>query len=296
MATLEAERPDHCAVLAYDYALINPLQVEQATWGDLPVVSVVPWQFGGQPHLFPLLLELGKLDRAVRLGLLDRMEAWEKDNDSPWFSALWKSPASALHLRDHLARHMVRRVSSRVDLLRPYDPRVFRHLSGWLLTPEQAGQLLGPIEVWAWREPDGAWFRHERHGETPQPELGARLAESQWASYGRLGVINSILAGLARDAPEVRSEAALWQRLDGLLAEATAVQRLDDDEDRRLYAEQAVRFHPRIHRHPELLRRLTLARSGEVSYTGACADLDDEALRALAIDCTKKDKEHEFAN
>ena len=54
---------------------------------------------------------------------------------------------------------------------------------------------------------------------------------------------------------------------------------------------QAVRFHPRIHSHPDLVRRLQAA-STDDSYVGACSDLDADTLTRYARELSSPCKDH----
>lgn len=272
---------DHRAIQEYGYAVVNPLQVDEGEFADLPTTPIVPEPFRMQPHLFPVLLVLDELDFDTRIGLLNRMRAWEIGSEFPFFSALIKSDATPLRMQRHLARQMMRQHRDGVDLLRPFDPRVFRHLT-WLLTNEQMDALLGPIEAWAWREPGGRWRQNIRrqisHAQTP------RLNEAQWNSYARLGLVNRLIAKLHHVVPELNEDARRAREMDHFLDAAERIHHLADTDDRCLFAEQAVRYHPRIHMHRALADRLINADAGQTSYVRACADLDEPTMRQLVHD------------
>jgi hypothetical protein len=49
---------------------------------------------------------------------------------------------------------------------------------------------------------------------------------------------------------------------------------MEDESDIFLFVEQVLLTHLGIHDHPELSRRLEQVQMGQVSYVGACLDLD----------------------
>ncbi|WP_413616688.1 hypothetical protein MRB56_21390 [Halomonas cupida] len=109
------------------------------------------------------------------------------------------------------------------------------------------------------------------------------LDRTQWRRIDRLASLNGILDRLLISAPEQTQDEILWRRVDSLLAKAEQLS-LGQDEDRQLYAEQAVRFHPDIHSHPAIKERLDAAREQGSTYTRICADLDDAMLERMAAE------------
>jgi hypothetical protein len=152
-------------------------------------------------------------------------------------------------------------------LLRFYDPRVFGHLQ-WILDERQINYLLGPIEKWSWRLLDGSWASQPRSADTGG--LGLKLTESQWRVLSRIGVLNRTLAHLTSagiPVGDIRFVASVieqaYERWD-----------MEDESDIFLFVEQVLLTHLGIHDHPELSRRLEQVQMGQVSYVGACLDLD----------------------
>jgi Domain of unknown function (DUF4123) len=272
---------DHPAFRNSAYAIIQPTQIDPAYRQGLDLHAIVPEPFNAQPDLFPALLDLKALDVKQRASLFKHAVAWESGVDTPYFSALLVTAASAAQIVAHLARRiLVKRPDGGQDALRFYDPFVFRHLR-WLLAPAQVDSLLGPAQCWYWRTPSGEWLGQSRvaaHASVP-PLL---LKPDQWPTLMRLGDINLTLRQLARVAPDIKDDEALAQQLDKLLDEAWAKHGMVSTADRCLYAEQAVRFHPRIHAHPQLLQRLKQVRTGAISYVRACADLNTTVLVELS--------------
>lgn len=271
---------DHRTMLGSRYAIINPLQVDASVWDDLPVRPIVPAAFLAHPELFPVLLALDELGNRARVGLLDRMAMWECTSTYPYFSALLSSDAAADRVERHLASLMVHQHHGIADVLRPHDPRVFRHMQ-WLLDDDQKDAMLGPITGWTWREPSGAWQQMRRQRV---PAAALHLRQAQWDAYARIGLLNRALAQLQGVVPGYGNDATDAASVDSLLETALAMHHLVDPDDRCLFAEQAVRFHPRIHAHSALVSRLLQANTGQTSYVSACADLDDAAMRRFAHD------------
>lgn len=61
-------------LLTHQYALLNPLVIEQTEWQDLPHRVLIPPQVDVRPHLLPRLILLGQLDGTERLQLASRIE------------------------------------------------------------------------------------------------------------------------------------------------------------------------------------------------------------------------------
>jgi hypothetical protein len=266
---------DEHSLPTFDYALVNAAQTDPSYWADLAPVLVVPERYRAQPELFPVLVDVRALDHGMRSKIRERAIAWEQDGDTPYFMALLNAPVTASQLATHLTKRMVvRRPDGEEDVLRFYDPFVFRHLS-WLLTAEQMDSLLGPVDCWHWS--DGTWYVYSR--STPQPSLRPlRLTSGQWPTLMRMTDINRALAQIKRLDPDHPDGPDTARALDTLLDEAWQRYRFSDREDRVLYATQAVRIHRHIHRHPALQERLRLAETRQLSFVAACADLDDTVL------------------
>ncbi|AJX31499.1 hypothetical protein [Burkholderia oklahomensis] len=278
--------------LAFQYAVINPLQIDEEAWADLETASLVPDRYREQAHLFPRLVCLASLDAAARDELLARARIWDREYDDPYFSALLHSTRGTDYIRGHLIAQMEQYHLARreYDVIRLHDPKVFRHLN-WLLSADQWESLLGPIDSWAWREPDGIWWNRTRDARITDVPARMRLSPEQWTTLLRFGEINQTLTLLSRIAPDLADDASLAQRLNALLAEAWNLHRLADRSDRLLYASQAIRFHPRIHQHPELQVRLKQTQENEATYADLCSDLDDTTMQRLVDEMNHPYKE-----
>jgi hypothetical protein len=273
----------HRLLLEHDYAIINPLQVESALWSDLPTTPLVPKQVGARPELMPRLLRLQDMSDDAKTGLLARAQRHEKFSRHPFLSALLVADVDSPGLAAHISLRLILRTPDGGNaFFRYFDPRVFRHLS-WLLTETQMNLLLGPVTHWSWRNMAGAWQQHMRV-DVPSLLSGLRLTPEQWDSLQRLGLLNKSLRQIERSAPGIAIDDRSARRVDTLLRDAYEQHRLTDEADRRLYAEQAFRFHRHIHRHPQLVERLARASEGRESYLGACRDLDVAKLRQFATE------------
>lgn len=273
----------HRLLLAHDFALINPLQVESALWKDLPATPLLPEKISVQPEVMPRLIVLRGMSDAACVDLLERAGRHERYSRYPFLSALLVAGGDATVIATHLSRRLVIATPDAGHaLLRYFDPRVFRHL-GWLLTEAQMNLLLGPVSQWSWRTAAGFWQQHSRT-EAASVLAGLRLTSGQWDSLQRLGLLNKSLRQIERSAPDLVIDDQSAKCVDALLRDAYEQHRLADEADRRLYAEQGFRFHPHIHRHPQLVERLARARECRESYVGACRDLDAARLQQFATE------------
>ncbi|QOW24778.1 DUF4123 domain-containing protein [Lysobacter sp. H23M47] len=271
---------DHRLLLAQDYALINPLQVDSSLWHDLPLVPLSPKELAAKPVSMPRLLALREMTEHDCLQLLQRVHEQARRNKYPYFSALIVSSRTTRELSAQLAERMIVRVRDRRNaILRYFDPRVFRHLR-WILNKTQMDSLLRSVAVWTWLTPDGNWTQHQCANAASPSRL--RLTDKQWEALQRLRLLHRCLEQMAIHVPKTLNDDAIAQHVDALLHLAYTEYGLRDGDDRSLYALQAARFHPRIGEHPEIRIRLCKVQKGDISYVGACADLSDDALSRFA--------------
>lgn len=261
---------DHRVLADHAFAILNPLQLERACWEDLPVHSLVPAELSVKRHAMPLLLDLAVIDDALLGTLLSRADAWDRLNDSPFFSALLRTAAPRERVLARLSAQLVQKApdGSRF-LVRWFDPRVFRHLL-WLLTPSQLQALLYPEEAWTWRH-GTRWQRHDL--QTGPPSTSLRLGNAQWGTVKRIGVLNRVLQHLERVELPIPQEPSLLQHIDHLLVLAYEHHGLSQEADLKLFCEHGVRYGERAFAHPALAERLRATREHGVSYVGVCADL-----------------------
>lgn len=273
---------DHRFLFSHDYALINPLQVETSAWETWPVKPIAVPELGTQSLVLPRLLNLRVLSDAESTTLYERVLQWEQTNpDHPFFTALFGTDLSEDRVLNRLgSRFLYRRSAQEHVLLRWYDPRVFCHLL-WLLDEGQLAQLLGPVRVWSWRDAAGVWHQYER-AAVPATFAPFRPRPAQWATLGRLGVLNRILAYLASEHPSLQVKPA---QAEQFLAQAYETWDMEDESDCRLFVEQALCIHSDIHQHPAMRERLQQVRRRECSYVGACVDLDPSDLQHWASRC-----------
>ncbi len=275
----------HRTLLAQDYALINPLQVDAALWSDLPVAVLVPPELEAQAHLMPRLLDLNAMQEEAKIQLLDRALLQQQHSRFSYFSAMLVSGLPMAQMASRLSKRLVAGgPDASKALLRFYDPRVFRHLC-WVLSPDQLSRLLSGIESWTWCDMRGQWRQYRPADITARSDL--RLAAGQWEDLQRLGLLNRCLQQIARAEPDSACDDAVAKSVNLLLKAAYERHGLADGPDRCLYAEQGVRFHPEIHRNVEIAERIARAGTGAVSYVDACRDLDDATLRRFAKDLSQ---------
>lgn len=263
------------------YALLNPLHVASSDRDDLDSRTLRTPSVKVRDPLLPQLICLESLSLTQREHLAKRIEQYAK-RGSAFLSALLQSEADADEMVSHFrfTLEQARPGSRRRWWLRCYDPRVFRHLC-WLLETASMDRLLGPITCWRWPDQYGQWQALERN---EAPDLAIRiplLSASQWSSIDRMASLNAIIDRLAMLKPEAAVSFDDYGELDGLLVKAQQLG-LTDAEDQQLHAEQAARFHPHIHDHPEMRRRLDQTVETQGSYVRRCEDLSAQSLLAMA--------------
>lgn len=266
------------------FAVINAAQAAPEYWADLPSQSIAPEAYRGQAELFPVLVDLAPLDETQRATIQEREANYTAKFGKPYLMALLDATCTPASLITHVGRRMVVRLQDgQEDILRFYDPLVFRHLR-WQLSTEQMDSLFGPVDAWHWKEPDGTWHTHQRQAEQPSIRP-LRLTPAQWPSLLRMADLQRAIRMLARDEPQQANRIETAKLLDQSLADAQSINGLDDRGDRILFALQAQRFGRAIHDHPVLRQRLNWVRNGTATtYVLACADLENEHLKKLALD------------
>nr|WP_267957630.1 DUF4123 domain-containing protein [Halomonas zhangzhouensis] len=274
------------------YAVLNPLVVDTADWDDLPSEPLVTGNVDVRPHLLPQLIHLAELPAETRLALAERIEQ-HRQRGVALFCALLDSRSPAERVAQHLKLHLEQRRpgDKRRWWLRFYDPCVFRHLC-WQLDADRMDRLLGPIDAWYWPDAQGHWHCRRHRSDQPSGVPHLLLDRAQWARIDRLALLNRTLDVLELAEPELEQDETLWRWVDALLERAER-QPLPDEDDRQRYVEQAVRFHPQIHTHPTIHARLERVREQGISYTEACADLDDARMASLAAELTGPDRRQE---
>ncbi|QGH66034.1 DUF4123 domain-containing protein [Xanthomonas oryzae pv. oryzicola] len=260
--------------LAYDFAILNPIQLDGILWQDLPNTAIVPLRYRSQEQLFPRLIALGQLDRQARMDLFQRHLSLASAAQTDYFCLLLRCSLPGVDVARHFARQMEQYDPRRMqqDVLRLHDPRVLRHLD-WILTQAQWDNVLGPIERVAWPLAALQWVHRDHDATAHTSSNRLVLAEHQWAQVVRLAEVNQCLLVLQRRLPDLEVQASVSARVDRLLAKAAQVHGLQDRADRILFVEQAFQFGDQIHGQPVLREALARAGGGEASYIGLCAEM-----------------------
>lgn len=241
----------------FDYAVINPLVVQERDWRDLPVQALETSPAPARPHRLPQLVDLHSLADERRDDLVERARRYRKRGSS-FFSALMVGKADVEQTAHHLRRQLLQRRPDdrRYHWLRYYDPLVFRHLA-WLLTPTQLARLMGPLDQWSWFDVQGRFCILKR------PELTTaidwmELTRAQWSSIDRLAALNRCLRRLVTLAPDWPQDTTHWQWLEDTLHHA---QRSGlPPEASPLLAERAARHLPDLAGQNRVARFMALAR------------------------------------
>lgn len=267
--------------LSARFAVINAAQVPARYWNDLPFQRIVPEAYREHAEVFPILVDLHELDDRQHASIKAREAEFCLTSGKSFRMALLDAPGTSGALIRHLCRRMVVRLpDGGEDVLRIHDPLVFRHLR-WLLSVEQMDSLLGHVETWHWREPDGVWRSHARR--SPEPCIRPlRLTPEQWPTLLRMAELQFAIGTLVEDAHPHAYCIETARQLDQSLADAESIHGMSAPEDRRLFAIQALRFGRSIHQHHALRERIAAVRSGEMSFISACSGLNDMHLQRFA--------------
>lgn len=289
MAVTESiiETLDHRVMQAHAFALLDPMQVEPEARDDLTVIPLVPKRHAAQSHLFPLLVSLAALSDTTRAGLIERMDAWQGERGTPFFSALLACDEAP----ETLARHLTRRSDARLpsgarDVLRLHDPRVIRHVR-WILQPQQLAALCGSVRAWSWPEPDGSW--HCLQPDEPRVSSWQRplnLTQVQWARLNRIPAMNAVVNTLVQTSDRFTDDTLLARQVDRRLAEAEQSFPGSSRDDHTLYAEHVLRFGVELYWHADIRSRMARVEAGETTYFAAFARFEDADLEAMAATVT----------
>lgn len=216
---------DHRRFWAYDFGLINPLQVEERYWKALNPVALAPRALQSEQHLLPKLVALRELPRDKADALFLQAQDYSASHDLPFFSALYVCNSSTAALQGHLERVML--VSDRQQngyWLRYHDSRVFMHLR-WMLSLANLTQLFGPIVNWDWFDVLTQSWRSEASPDGSLPHsvnTGLRPSAGEWSAMQRIEALNACL-----EAPALRvgmltshEHMQLFKDLDALVERA----------------------------------------------------------------------------
>ncbi|EED40994.1 DUF4123 domain-containing protein [Stenotrophomonas sp. GD03930] len=263
---------DHRLFEAHQYALINPLQIDRRIAQLWPCEPIVPKELRGQEHLFPYLLRLGEMSADTRLAALDETVHYAREHDRVPFSALLVSDAGPEHVRNQLARGLVRKVDGERMLFRYYDPRVWSALT-WILSTSQLDALLGPVQSWtAPSAKRDIWRTYESRGTGND---GLPLAPGQMHAISSLASINRVIDRLLRVDHGIDDHSVSKQVYDEILS-ADALG-LSDADDQEAFAFVSITQPPGIHEAPMYQEAIRIARLEPGAYRSiVTAALEDD--------------------
>jgi hypothetical protein len=264
----------HRTLNDHNFLIVNPMQVTKTEWYGLPLLPLVPDFFKTQKKLMPVLVDLSQMSFDEKAELKARADQWDEDYDEPFFSALISCDESFKRVSSHLIRQMiVTNPSGKRYWLRFHDPRTFMHFPS-IFKPEQMSQILGPAMTWTYRNPFSGWASYNNNNQ----KLNANLIvdERQWSLIERIGLLNRCLKKITHTSNDIEVNDALITKINTLLNEVVVFHRLEDEDDQILYVEQAVCIDSAIHQQAEILKALMRAKSGEITYVGACADINQK--------------------
>lgn len=136
-----------------------------------------------------------------------------------------------------------------------HDPRVWLQLNR-VLRAEQLNALLGPITRWTFCC-DGQWLTQEKTG---QQGMLTRMDAATWSGLERIGIVNRVLAQMARAERTVDEVMHISRDVDQLAQRAIQVHQLAHLDDQVAFCLLGLRVHQRFDAHPSVLAYLTQAR------------------------------------
>lgn len=262
----------------YSYAVIDPVQVDSASWKHLPVHSLAPPAYAHIASQLPHVLSLRGLDPSEREELLADVIDRTAADQAPLFCLLIESSQTPGSVIRHLSRMMI--VHSPEDRkpyqLRYHDTYTLMQLA-WILDADQQKTLLGPSTSWLFPLEQG-WCLRSQETASAMPAL--RLSNEQWQQLQRVGRINVALAR-QNVAADQRTETGM--RLSPWLATAHSVG-LTDEEDAIAFAKQGLTQHPEFYRHPRIVRTLAECEGQPKRYVRLTALLTDLDWQQIAAD------------
>lgn len=203
---------------SYRYLLLDAATLPYALLAD--VASGLPCQPDGWPDdqtsLLPLLLATDTCDSTLLAQcqqlLVEQQAALAAAPTAlAPICALLNATVTPRQLAAHLASRLIIRDPARQDggrvYWRFYDPRVFDHLSQWLLRPAQHCALLGPIRQWAYVTPAG-WSEARCQREVIHNRCGHWPDAEQWQHAENIPQINQLQAQQA--AGELAANNSDW--------------------------------------------------------------------------------------
>lgn len=276
----------HRLLSDHAFLILDPEQVTQPLWNELPSVPLVPERLIREANSMPRLVEVCELTEQQKARVL-RYLLSAKPEEGLAVAALLNSKVNTSSLQRHLIRQLIIQTPSKGQLLfRYYDPRVFRHLL-WMATPLQMTTILGPITQWTWCNSQGQW----QHAVPPDGPMIARYFRVGELRLERIGLLERTLKMVRKRVPDVTDDVSnkLTRQVDQLLDEGQRYS-LEDEKDLRLFVRQALTYHPVVYQHPQLQSRLK-AVDKNTSYVVLCRDLSEEDYLHFVRDMTPTRKE-----
>ena len=212
-----------------------------------------------------------------------------------WFECGVDPNADAQRLISHFSRLMFhRRLDNRIEWLRWYDPAVLWIL--WdVLNAVQRKILLGPItRLWI-LDPIGQLVSLQCADDVLSMEQAGQsnlnpisLSVEQWQQIDNIGPFNRALlktqSGSQSDGlvNELALSALAQHRKAALEALSRAKQYgIQDPQDLALFAELAMRYHPKFDQHPLVVTALQRFHSN-VYFSACVAEIDDAQWQVIA--------------
>lgn len=262
----------------YSYALIDPAQVDLASWRHLPLQSLAPPAYAQIASQLPHVLPLRTLDASERDELFAELIDRSAADQPPHFCLLIECSQTLGSVIRHLSRMMI--VHSPEDRkpyqLRYHDAYTLVQLA-WILDDDQQKTLLGPSTAWMFHLEEW-WCLRPQETTTVMPAL--RLSAEQWQQLQRVGRVN---VALARQNVSASERTGLGMRLNPWFARAHSIG-LTDEEDAIAFANQGLTQHPEFYRHPRIVRTLAECEGQSKRYSRLTATLTESDWQQIAAD------------
>lgn len=265
----------HRELSQFEYALINPMRVEVASWSDLAPIVLGAHIFSRGVSLLPRLIFLSSLGVDVRATLLEKNTGRIRQGYGPLFGALLSSSRPPEVVAAHLSAKMIGVASSSEKYwLRFHDPGVFDRLDG-LLNDTQMRAFLGPVDAWAWFDRiSGTWLQRTKPIRSKDKQSSMFTSE-QWSALGRQSYLSKILKFLVSEPRDPFGVRLLTRRIDGYVSQAMSLG-LEDVDDICAFAIHMERHGIHSMDSPTIIEAIESARRGERSFFRSMAELQSQ--------------------
>jgi hypothetical protein len=219
---------DHNLLKNHAYGLVAAEHLETLPSGiaHIPLASGI---MDDSISLMPSLIELSQLNEAKSLELLELMDSQINDDEMPVISTLIKSDYDLKRIKSYFARVQIcSNFKGGRAWLRVHDPRVLMQLKR-ALKKDTYIKVCAP-GIWTIYV-DGQWVQcgEAIKPSDYQPFSTLALDDQEWATVGRIGVVNRSLRKLGfNNYAQVQEHSAALDQLIAYAQGTYALTRIDD--------------------------------------------------------------------